>query len=220
MPDYKAPVRDIQFVVNEVLESEKVYQSLPGYEEATEDLMNAIIDEGARFAENVLAPLNRIGDEEGCQWNSECVTTPAGYKEAYRQYVDNGWPALSADPQHGGQGMPMLMGIIVSELAGTADWAWVMYPGLSHGAVDTVAAHGDAEQKAKYLTKLVSGEWTGTMCLTEPHCGTDLGMLRTKAEPQADGSYKVSGTKIFISAGEHDMADSWHGRLTETANAE
>ena len=208
MPDYKAPVRDIQFVVNEVLESEKVYQSLPGYEEATEDLMNAIIDEGARFAENVLAPLNRIGDEEGCQWNSECVTTPAGYKEAYRQYVDNGWPALSADPQHGGQGMPTLMGIIVSELAGTADWAWVMYPGLSHGAVDTVAAHGDAEQKAKYLTKLVSGEWTGTMCLTESQCGSDLGLLRTKAEPQADGSYAITGTKIFISAGEHDMADN------------
>jgi len=208
MPDYKAPVRDIQFVVNEVLESEKVYQSLPGYEEATEDLMNAIIDEGARFAENVLAPLNRIGDEEGCQWNSECVTTPAGYKEAYRQYVDNGWPALSADPQHGGQGMPMLMGIIVSELAGTADWAWVMYPGLSHGAVDTVAAHGDVEQKAKYLTKLVSGEWTGTMCLTESQCGSDLGLLRTKAEPQADGSYAITGTKIFISAGEHDMAEN------------
>ena len=208
MPDYKAPVRDIQFVVNEVLESEKVYQSLPGYEEATEDLMNAIIDEGARFAENVLAPLNRIGDEEGCQWNSECVTTPAGYKEAYRQYVDNGWPALSADPQHGGQGMPTLMGIIVSELAGTADWAWVMYPGLSHGAVDTVAAHGDVEQKAKYLTKLVSGEWTGTMCLTESQCGSDLGLLRTKAEPQADGSYAITGTKIFISAGEHDMAEN------------
>ena len=208
MPDYKAPVRDIQFVVNEVLESEKVYQSLPGYEEATEDLMNAIIDEGARFAENVLAPLNRIGDEEGCQWNAECVTTPAGYKEAYRQYVDNGWPALSADPQHGGQGMPTLMGIIVSELAGTADWAWVMYPGLSHGAVDTVAAHGDAEQKAKYLTKLVSGEWTGTMCLTESQCGSDLGLLRTKAEPQADGSYAITGTKIFISAGEHDMAEN------------
>ncbi len=208
MPDYKAPVRDIQFVVNEVLESEKVYQSLPGYEEATEDLMNAIIDEGARFAENVLAPLNRVGDEEGCQWNPECVTTPAGYKEAYAQYVDNGWPALSAAPEYGGQGMPTLMGIIMSELAGTADWAWVMYPGLSHGAVDTVAEHGDAEQKAKYLTKLVSGEWTGTMCLTESQCGSDLGLLRTKAEPQADGSYAITGTKIFISAGEHDMADN------------
>ena len=208
MPDYKAPVRDIQFVVNEVLESEKVYQSLPGYEEATEDLMNAIIDEGARFAENVLAPLNRVGDEEGCQWNPECVTTPEGYKEAYAQYVDNGWPALSAAPEYGGQGMPTLMGIIMSELAGTADWAWVMYPGLSHGAVDTVAEHGDAEQKAKYLTKLVSGEWTGTMCLTESQCGSDLGLLRTKAEPQADGSYAITGTKIFISAGEHDMADN------------
>jgi alkylation response protein AidB-like acyl-CoA dehydrogenase len=208
MPDYKAPVRDIRFVVNELLESEKVHQNLPGYEEATEDLMNAIIDEGARFAENVLAPLNRVGDEEGCEWNPECVTTPAGYKEAYAQYVDNGWPALSAAPEYGGQGMPTLMGIIMSELAGTADWAWVMYPGLSHGAVDTVAEHGDAEQKAKYLTKLVSGEWTGTMCLTESQCGSDLGLLRTKAELQADGSYAITGTKIFISAGEHDMADN------------
>ena len=208
MPDYKAPVSDIRFVVNEVLESEKVYQKLPGYEEATRDLTNAIIDEGARFAENVLAPLNRVGDEEGCQWNPECVTTPAGYKEAYRQYVDNGWPALSADPEYGGQGMPTLLGIVVSELAGTADWAWVMYPGLSHGAVDTVAEHGDAEQKEKYLTKLISGEWTGTMCLTESQCGSDLGLLRTKADPQADGSYAITGTKIFISAGEHDMAEN------------
>jgi alkylation response protein AidB-like acyl-CoA dehydrogenase len=208
MPDYKAPVSDIRFVVNEVLQSEKVYQKLPGYEEATRDLTNAIIDEGARFAENVLAPLNRVGDEEGCQWNPECVTTPAGYKEAYRQYVDNGWPALSADPEYGGQGMPTLLGIVVSELAGTADWAWVMYPGLSHGAVDTVAEHGDAEQKEKYLTKLISGEWTGTMCLTESQCGSDLGLLRTKADPQADGSYAITGTKIFISAGEHDMAEN------------
>ncbi len=208
MPDYKAPVRDIRFVINEVLESEKLYQTLPGYEEATEDLMNAIIEEGARFAENVVAPLNRSGDEEGCHWSAEGVTTPAGYKEAYRQYVDNGWPALSADAEHGGQGMPNMLGIMVNELAGTANWSWVMYPGLSHGAVNTVEAHGDAEQKQKYLTKLVSGEWTGTMCLTESQCGSDLGLLRTKAEPQADGSYAITGTKIFISAGDHDMTDN------------
>lgn len=208
MPDYKAPVRDIQFVINEVLESEKMYQTLPGYEEATEDLMNAIIEEGARFSENVVAPLNRNGDEEGCTWSKEGVATPAGFKEAYRQYVDNGWPALSADTGHGGQGMPNMLGIAVTEMAGTANWSWMMYPGLSHGAVDTVETHGDVEQKEKYLTKLVSGEWTGTMCLTESQCGSDLGLLRTKAEPQADGSYAITGTKIFISAGEHDMTDN------------
>ncbi len=205
MPVYKAPVRDIRFVINEVLESEKLYQTLPGYEEATEELMNAIVDEGARFAENVIAPLNQSGDEEGCHWSEAGVTTPAGYKEAYHQYVENGWPALSADVEYGGQGMPNMLGIIANELAGTANWSWVMYPGLSHGAVNTVEAHGDAEQKRKYLTKLVSGEWTGTMCLTESQCGSDLGLLRTRAEPQADGSYAITGTKIFISAGEHDM---------------
>jgi alkylation response protein AidB-like acyl-CoA dehydrogenase len=208
MPDYKAPVRDIRFVIHEVLESEKLYQSLPGFGEATEDLMNAIIDEGARFAENVVAPLNRSGDEEGCHWTAEGVTTPTGFKEAYRQYVDNGWPALSADAEYGGQGMPSMLGIMMNELAGTANWSWVMYPGLSHGAVNTVEAHGDAEQKSKFLTKLISGEWTGTMCLTESQCGSDLGLLRTKAEPRADGSYAITGTKIFISAGEHDMTEN------------
>jgi alkylation response protein AidB-like acyl-CoA dehydrogenase len=208
MPDYKAPVRDIRFVINEVLESEQLYQTLPGFGEATEELMNAIIDEGARFAENVIAPLNRSGDEEGCHWSEEGVRTPAGFKEAYRQYVDNGWPALSADSEYGGQGLPSMLGIMMNEMAGTANWSWVMYPGLSHGAVNTVEAHGDAGQKEKYLTKLISGEWTGTMCLTESQCGSDLGLLRTKAEPQADGSYAITGTKIFISAGEHDMTDN------------
>jgi len=205
MPSYKAPVRDIRFVINELLESETLYQTLPGYGEATADLMNAIIDEAARFAEEVIAPTNRPGDEEGCHWSPEGVTTPEGYKEAYRQYVENGWPALAADVEYGGQGMPNMLGIMVNELAGTANWSWVMYPGLSHGAVNTVEAHGDAEQKQKYLTKLVSGEWTGTMCLTEAQCGSDLSLLRTKAEPQADGSYAITGTKIFISAGEHDL---------------
>tara|TARA_R110002072_G_scaffold542_5_gene4372 strand:+ start:4986 stop:6779 length:1794 start_codon:yes stop_codon:yes gene_type:complete len=208
MPDYKAPVRDMQFVINEVLESEKLYQTLPGFEEATADLMSAILEEGARFAENVISPLNRSGDEEGCHWSEEGVKTPAGFKEAYRQYVDNGWPALSADAEYGGQGMPSMLGIVMNEMAGTANWSWVMYPGLSHGAVNTVEAHGDEDQKQKYLTKLISGEWTGTMCLTESQCGSDLGLLRTKAEPQADGSYAITGTKIFISAGEHDMTDN------------
>ncbi|MDZ7783119.1 MAG: acyl-CoA dehydrogenase C-terminal domain-containing protein [Halioglobus sp.] len=208
MPQYKAPVRDIRFVINEMLESEKLYQTLPGCEEATEDLMNAVVDQGARFAEEVLAPLYHSGDEEGCTWSEEGVKTPAGFADAYRQYVENGWPALSADPAYGGQGLPNLLGISMNEMAGTANWSWLMYPGLSHGAVQTLEAHGDEDQKQKYLTKLTSGEWTGTMCLTEAHCGSDLGQLRTKAEPQADGSYAINGTKIYISAGEHDMAEN------------
>ena len=208
MPAYKAPLRDISFVMNELLESEKLYQTLPGYEDATADLMGAIIEEGAKFAENVLSPLNQSGDEEGCHWSEQGVTTPKGFAEAYRQYVENGWPSLSASAAVGGQGMPNLLGIVINELAGTANWSWLMYPGLSHGAVQTIEEHGDDGQKQKYLTRLVEGAWTGTMCLTEAHCGSDLGLLRTKAEPRADGSYAVTGTKIFISAGEHDMAEN------------
>nr|WP_320136027.1 acyl-CoA dehydrogenase C-terminal domain-containing protein [uncultured Amphritea sp.] len=208
MPEYKAPLRDIQFVLDEMLQSEQHYQSLPGCEEATPDMINAILDEGAKFAERVLAPLNQVGDQEGCQLNDGVVTTPTGFKEAYQQFVEGGWPSLPHDPQWGGQGLPESIGIILNELVGSANWSWSMYPGLSHGAMNTIEAHGTDPQKQTYLTKLISGEWTGTMCLTESHCGTDLGMLRTKAEPQADGSYKISGTKIFISAGEHDMADN------------
>tara|TARA_R110002110_G_scaffold205066_7_gene417246 strand:+ start:400462 stop:402255 length:1794 start_codon:yes stop_codon:yes gene_type:complete len=208
MPEYKTPLRDISFVMHELLESEKLYQTLPGNEEATEDLMTAIVEEGAKFAENVLSPLNQSGDEEGCQWSEEGVKTPAGFPEAYQQYVDNGWPALSAEVESGGQGMPNLLGIVINELAGTANWSWLMYPGLSHGAIKTIEEHGDDQQKATFLTKLVQGTWSGTMCLTESHCGSDLGLLRSKAEPQSDGSYAITGTKIFISAGEHDMAEN------------
>ena len=208
MPQYKAPQRDMRFVIEEVLDSGAVYQALPGYEEATPDLMGAIIEEGAKFAENVLSPLNQRGDEEGCTWTDSGVKTPAGFAEAYRQYVDNGWPSLAADPAFGGQGMPNMLGIVVNEMVGTANWSWLMYPGLSHGCIKTLEAHGSDEQKARYLPKLVAGEWTGTMCLTEAHAGSDLGLLRTRAEPQADGSYAISGTKIFISAGEHDMAEN------------
>ncbi|MEH6515808.1 MAG: acyl-CoA dehydrogenase C-terminal domain-containing protein [Halioglobus sp.] len=208
MPAYKAPLRDMNFVMHELLEAESFYQSLPGYEEATADLMTAIVEEGAKFAENVLSPLNQSGDEEGCTWSEEGVKTPAGFPEAYKQYVDNGWAALSADVEYGGQGMPNLVGIVNNELAGTANWSWLMYPGLSHGALKTIEEHGDEAQKQKYLTRLVDGHWTGTMCLTESHCGSDLGLLRTKAEPLADGSYAITGTKIFISAGEHDMAEN------------
>ncbi|MCV6588209.1 MAG: acyl-CoA dehydrogenase C-terminal domain-containing protein [Marinobacterium sp.] len=208
MPEYKAPLRDMQFVLNEVLELEQHYQQLPGCEDATGDMINAIMDEGAKFCERVLSPLNQVGDQQGCQFNDGEVTTPDGFKEAYQQYVEGGWPSMTHAPEWGGQGLPESLGIMINEMTGSANWAWSMYPGLCHGAMNTLEAHGSKQQKETYLTKLVSGEWTGTMCLTEPHCGTDLGLLRTKAEPQADGSYQISGTKIFISAGEHDMADN------------
>ncbi len=208
MPEYKAPLKDIQFVLNDMLSIDQHYSQLPGCEEATPDMVSAIIEEGARFSERVLAPLNQVGDREGCRFNDGEVTTPTGFREAYQQFVEGGWPSLSHSPEWGGQGLPDSLGMVVSELTSTANWAWGMYPGLSHGAMNTLEEHGTDEQKQTYLTKLVSGEWTGTMCLTEPHCGTDLGLLRTRAEPNADGSYAISGTKIFISAGEHDMADN------------
>lgn len=208
MADYKAPLRDIQFAMNELLDYPAHYADLPNGEEASPEVVSAIIEEAAKFCENVLAPLNSVGDQEGCQWNDGEVTTPTGFKEAYQQYVEAGWPSMTHSAEHGGQGLPPSLGTVINEMVGESNWSWGMYPGLSHGAMNTVAAHGTDEQKETYLTKLISGEWTGTMCLTEPHCGTDLGMLRTKAEPNTDGSYAISGTKIFISAGEHDMAEN------------
>lgn len=208
MPTYKAPTRDLQFVLHDVLRVDDVYASLPEFEEVSPDLIDAILEQGAKFCEDVLAPLNESGDEEGCQWTPEGVKTPAGFAQAYAQYVEGGWPSLAADVEYGGQGMPNTLGLCMSELTGTANWAWSMYPGLSHGAIKTLEEHGSEEQKQRYLTRLVSGEWTGTMCLTEPHCGTDLGLLRTKAVRNTDGSFSLHGTKIFISAGEHDMAEN------------
>lgn len=210
MPEYKAPLREIKFVMDELLDMPGHYASIPAYAEvATPDMVEAIINEGAKFCENVLAPLNRGGDIEGCTRNEDAsVTTPTGFKEAYAQYVEGGWPSMSCDENFGGQGLPESLGIVMSEMVGTSNWSWGMYPGLSHGAMNTVTSWGTDEQKETYLTKLISGEWTGTMCLTEPACGSDLGILKTKAEPNADGSYAISGTKIFISAGEHDMAEN------------
>lgn len=208
MPEYKAPQREMKFVLNEVFNVEQHYQQLPGFEEATTDVVEAIIDEGAKFSERVLSPLNQTGDQQGCQFDEGVVTTPDGFKEAYQQFVEAGWPSLPHKPEWGGQGLPESLGIVINEMIGTANWAWSMYPGLSHGAMATLEEHGTEEQKQTYLTKLISGEWTGTMCLTESHCGTDLGMLRTRAEPNEDGSYSLTGTKIFISAGEHDMAEN------------
>lgn len=207
MPDYKAPLREIKFVMNELLDSEKHYSHI-GAEEASPDMVEAIIGEGAKFCEGVLAPINAVGDQEGCTWSEDGVKTPTGFKEAYQQFVEGGWPSMNAPVEHGGQGLPESINIILSEMIGTANWSWGMYPGLSHGARATIEEHGTPEQQETYLTKLISGEWTGTMCLTEPQCGSDLGILTTKAEPNADGSYAITGTKIFISAGEHDMVDN------------
>ncbi len=208
MSDYQAPLRDIQFVLYELFNYEDHCKRLPGTEEVNRELVDAVLEEGAKFCEQVLAPLNQTGDAQGCAFNNGDVSTPDGFKEAYQQYVEGGWPSMCHSAEYGGQGLPESLGNVLSELSGTANWSWAMYPGLSHGAMKTLELHGTDQQKQVYLTKLVEGAWTGTMCLTEAHCGTDLGLLKTKAEPQEDGSYAISGSKIFISAGEHDMAEN------------
>ncbi|MFN3617430.1 MAG: acyl-CoA dehydrogenase C-terminal domain-containing protein [Aquabacterium sp.] len=208
MPSYTPPLRDMQFVMHELLGAVDELKQIPKYADLDADTVNAVLEEGGKFASKVLAPLNLVGDVQGCVLNKETheVKTPDGFKDAYKQYTENGWSALSADPEWGGQGMPQLVNQAIYEMMNSANQAWTMYPGLSHGAHACLEAHGSEEQKKLYLPKLTSGEWTGTMCLTEPHCGTDLGLLRTKAEPVGDGTYKLTGQKIFISAGEHDMA--------------
>ncbi|WP_418146777.1 acyl-CoA dehydrogenase C-terminal domain-containing protein [Variovorax paradoxus] len=210
MPSYNPPVRDMQFVLHEVLNVADELKALPAHAETDADTINAVIEEAGKFAAEVTFPLNISGDEEGCTLDKATheVKTPKGFKDAYAKYVEGGWPALSCDPAFGGQGLPFVVNQCLFEMLNSANQAWTMYPGLSHGAYEALVAHGTEEQKKTYLPKLTSGEWTGTMCLTEPHCGTDLGLLRTKAEPQADGSYRITGNKIFISAGEHDMADN------------
>ena len=210
MPSYVPPLRDMRFVLHEVLDAVGVLKSLPAHADVDAETIDAVIEEAGKFASQVLAPLNPVGDAEGCKLDAATheVRTPTGFKEAYAKYVEGGWPALSCDPEFGGQGLPHVVNQCVFEMMNSANQAWTMYPGLSHGAYECLHTHGTDEQKRLYLTKLTSGQWTGTMCLTEPQCGTDLGLLRTKAEPQADGTYRLTGNKIFISAGEHDMAEN------------
>jgi acyl-CoA dehydrogenase len=206
MPTYKAPVDDSLFLLNQVFHIER-YNNLPGFAEATPDTVAAVLGEGGKFCEEVLAPLNRVGDKEGCKRHPDgSVTTPTGFKEAYRAMADGGWIGLAADPAYGGQGLPYVVAAAMSEFLTSANMAFGMYSGLSMGAARAIYVHGNEEQKKMYLPKLATGQWTGTMNLTEPQCGTDLGLIRSKAVPQPDGTYKITGTKIFISAGEHDLA--------------
>jgi alkylation response protein AidB-like acyl-CoA dehydrogenase len=208
MTVYTAPLRDMQFVLHEVLDIAR-YSNLPGFADATPDVVDAVLGEGAKLASNVLHPINQSGDRQGCVRHSDgSVTTPKGFKEAYAQFREGGWQGLGFDPAYGGQGLPYVVAVAFNEMVSAANMAFGMYPGLARGAADAILAHGTDAQKETFLPKMISGEWGGTMNLTEPHCGTDLGLLRAKAFPQKDGSYKISGQKIFISAGEHDLNDN------------
>ena len=210
MPIYTPPLRDMQFVMHELLKVTDELKQIPQHADMDADTINAVLEEGGKFAAEVIFPLNIIGDTEGCKLDKTTheVTTPAGFKDAYTKYIEGGWAALACDPAFGGQGLPLVVNQCFYEMLNSANQAWTMYPGLTHGAYAALHTHGTDEQKQAYLHKMTSGEWTGSMCLTEPHCGTDLGLMRTKAEPQSDGTYKLTGNKIFISAGEHDMASN------------
>jgi alkylation response protein AidB-like acyl-CoA dehydrogenase len=207
MQYFKAPQKEALFVMNELLGFEKHYADL-GFTDATPDMVEAIFSEAAKFAENVLAPINANGDEEGCKWENGVVTTPKGFKEAYQQYVDGGWTGMTHPEELGGQNLPYSLGSVMAEWFSSANHSWAMYPGLSQGCMETLKEHGTPEQQKMFLNNLISGQWTGTMCLTESHCGSDLGLLKCKAVKNDDGSYNLTGTKIFISAGEHDMSDN------------
>ncbi len=210
MPTYTPPLRDMQFVMHELLNVVDDFKQLPKHADIDAETINAVLEEGGKFAAEVTFPLNVSGDTEGCSIDqaSHAVRTPKGFKEAYAKYIAGGWAALACEPEFGGQGLPLVVNQCFYEMLNSANQAWTMYPGLTHGAYASLVTHGTEEQKQTYLHKMTSGEWTGTMCLTEAHCGTDLGLMRTKAEPQADGSYKLTGNKIFISAGEQDLTDN------------
>jgi alkylation response protein AidB-like acyl-CoA dehydrogenase len=206
---YRAPLRDIRFALYDVLDADALFARL-GFRDATRDVVDAVLEEGARFTGGVLAPLNAVGDREGCRFDPDtgAVATPPGFAEAYARYVDGGWPGLVSPVAHGGQGLPHSVGVPIKEMIDAANLAWGNFPLLSHGATEALLHHADDALKARFLPPLVEGRWTGTMCLTEPHCGTDLGLIRTRAEPRGDGTYAVTGTKIFITAGEHDLAEN------------
>jgi alkylation response protein AidB-like acyl-CoA dehydrogenase len=207
---YKAPLADMRFALFDVLKAESQYARLPGGENATRDILDAVLDEAAKFSEQVLAPLNAVGDEEGCRFDkaTATVTTPKGFKEAYAQYIAGGWGGLTAPETYGGQHLPESIGAPLKEMIDSANLSWGTYPLLSHGATEALKQHGEEWQREVFLKPIIEGRWTGTMCLTEPHCGSDLGLLKTKADPNADGTYRISGTKIFITAGEHDFTEN------------
>jgi len=210
MADYQAPLRDMRFVLNEVFDAPKLWQALPALAEVVDaETADAILEEAGKITANSIAPLNRSGDEEGCRWDAGAVSTPTGYREAYQLYAEGGWVGVGGDPAFGGMGMPKVISAQVEEMMNSASLAFGLYPMLTSGAcLSMIYAHASEELKQKYLPNMYAGVWSGSMCLTEPHAGTDLGIIRTKAEPQADGSYKVSGTKIFITGGEHDLTDN------------
>ena len=206
MPSYSAPIKDIKFILQSVLKIH--HNDIPGYGELDNDYLNAILEEASKISSEVLAPLNAIGDKHGCRFENGVVYTPPGFKEAFNQLRDGGWTGIDCDEKYGGQGLPYLISIAVGEMFASANMALGMYHGLTHGAYSAIYSHGSDEQKEKYLPNLVNCKWTGTMNLTEPHCGTDLGMMRTKASRNSDGTFRISGQKIFISAGDHDLAEN------------
>lgn len=208
MPSYRTPLRDMRFLLHDVFDYPAHYARLQGVASVDAALLDGILEEIGRFTEQRLQPLNAVGDRQGCRLEDGVVRTPDGFREAYQAFIAGGWTSVSGDPRWGGQGLPASIGVLVEELTMTTNLAWGMYPALSHGAVNALEIHGSEQQKALYLPRLLGGEWTGTMCLTEPHCGSDVGLVRTKAEPMEDGGYAITGTKIFISAGDHDLADN------------
>ena len=208
MPAYRAPIQDIGFLLNNVFTADTLFSSMPGTEEVSTDLTSAIVEEAGKIAEGLLAPINQSGDQQSCQYNDGVVTTPDGFKEAYKAYAEGGWAGLTGEVAYGGQGMPKTLSALIEEMSFAANSSFALFTILTTGATLTLSQHGSEELKQRYLPKMYEGVWTGTMCLTEPHAGTDLGMIKTRAVPDADGSYSLSGTKIFITAGEHDLAEN------------